>query len=90
MTKTTPEQNKALVLKAFDTLFNRRDYEAAAGFWTSTSSTALISNQVVTACSILSAAHPTICITNTSSSWRRATTSLFTADSQAMAVPLHG
>ena len=33
MTKTTPEQNKALVLKAFDTLFNKRDYEAAAGFW---------------------------------------------------------
>ena len=33
MIKTTPEQNKALVLKAFDTLFNRRDYEAAAGFW---------------------------------------------------------
>jgi predicted SnoaL-like aldol condensation-catalyzing enzyme len=33
MTKTTPGQNKALVLKAFDTLFNRRDYEAAAGFW---------------------------------------------------------
>jgi hypothetical protein len=26
MTKTTPEQNKALVLKAFDTLFNRKDY----------------------------------------------------------------
>jgi predicted SnoaL-like aldol condensation-catalyzing enzyme len=33
MTKTTPEQNKALVLKAFDTLFNKRDYEAAAPFW---------------------------------------------------------
>jgi predicted SnoaL-like aldol condensation-catalyzing enzyme len=33
MTKTTPEQNKALVLEAFDTLFNRRDYKAAAGFW---------------------------------------------------------
>jgi predicted SnoaL-like aldol condensation-catalyzing enzyme len=33
MTKATPEQNKALVLKAFDTLFNKRDYEAAAGFW---------------------------------------------------------
>ena len=33
MIKTTPEQNKALVLKAFDTLFNKRDYEAAAGFW---------------------------------------------------------
>jgi predicted SnoaL-like aldol condensation-catalyzing enzyme len=33
MTKTTLEQNKALVLEAFDTLFNKRDYEAAAGFW---------------------------------------------------------
>jgi predicted SnoaL-like aldol condensation-catalyzing enzyme len=33
MTKTTPEQNKALVLKAFDTLFNKRDYEAASRFW---------------------------------------------------------
>jgi predicted SnoaL-like aldol condensation-catalyzing enzyme len=33
MTKTTPQQNKALVLEAFDTLFNKRDYEAAAHFW---------------------------------------------------------
>src|SRR2546428_10270938 len=33
MTKTTPEQNKALVLEAFNTLFNKRDYEAAARFW---------------------------------------------------------
>jgi len=33
MTKTTPEQNKALVLEAFDTLFNRRDYGAAERFW---------------------------------------------------------
>ena len=33
MTKTTSAQNKALVLEAFDTLFNKRDYEAAAGFW---------------------------------------------------------
>jgi hypothetical protein len=31
MPKTTPEQNKALVLEAFDTLFNKRDY--AAGRW---------------------------------------------------------
>jgi predicted SnoaL-like aldol condensation-catalyzing enzyme len=30
---TTPEQNKALLLKAFDTLFNRRDYAAAEVFW---------------------------------------------------------
>src|SRR5258708_6543043 len=33
MSKTTPEQNKALVLEAFDTLFNKRDYDAAARFW---------------------------------------------------------
>ena len=32
---TTPfeERNKALVLEAFDTLFNKRDYEVAARFW---------------------------------------------------------
>ena len=33
MPKTSPEQNKALVLKAFDTLFNKRDYAAAESFW---------------------------------------------------------
>jgi predicted SnoaL-like aldol condensation-catalyzing enzyme len=33
MTKTTPEQNRALVLEAFDTLFNKRDYSAAERFW---------------------------------------------------------
>jgi hypothetical protein len=27
------EQNKATVLEAFDTLFNRRDYEAAERYW---------------------------------------------------------
>ncbi|MFJ2363767.1 nuclear transport factor 2 family protein [Pseudomonas sp. NPDC087697] len=31
--KTTPEQNKALVLEAFDTLFNKRDYRVATRFW---------------------------------------------------------
>ena len=29
MSQTTQERNKALVLEAFDTLFNKRDYEAA-------------------------------------------------------------
>ena len=33
MPNTTPEQNKATVLEAFDTLFNRRDFEAAERFW---------------------------------------------------------
>jgi hypothetical protein len=32
-TKTTPDQNKILVLEAFDTLFNKRDYAAAERFW---------------------------------------------------------
>jgi predicted SnoaL-like aldol condensation-catalyzing enzyme len=33
MPKTTSEQNKALVLEAFDTLFNKRDYTAAEKLW---------------------------------------------------------
>jgi predicted SnoaL-like aldol condensation-catalyzing enzyme len=31
--KTTPEENKRLVLIAFDTLFNKREYEAAERYW---------------------------------------------------------
>jgi predicted SnoaL-like aldol condensation-catalyzing enzyme len=31
--KATTEQNKELVLEAFDTLFNKRDYAAAEKFW---------------------------------------------------------
>ncbi|AKU92476.1 nuclear transport factor 2 family protein [Vulgatibacter incomptus] len=33
MVQTTLEQNKKLVLDAFDTLFNKRDYDAAEQFW---------------------------------------------------------
>jgi len=33
MTTTLEEMNKALVLEAFDTLFNKRDYKAAERFW---------------------------------------------------------
>jgi predicted SnoaL-like aldol condensation-catalyzing enzyme len=33
MSQTIQERNKALVLEAFDTLFNRRDYAAAERFW---------------------------------------------------------
>jgi predicted SnoaL-like aldol condensation-catalyzing enzyme len=33
MTRTIPDENKTLVLEAFDTLFNRRDYAAAERFW---------------------------------------------------------
>ena len=35
MAKTTEETNKTLVLAAFDTLFNKRDYEAAERYWSS-------------------------------------------------------
>ena len=35
MTKSTQEANKALVLEAFDTLFNKRNYEAAERYWSS-------------------------------------------------------
>jgi predicted SnoaL-like aldol condensation-catalyzing enzyme len=33
MASSREEQNKALVLEAFDTLFNKRDYAAAERFW---------------------------------------------------------
>jgi predicted SnoaL-like aldol condensation-catalyzing enzyme len=33
MSETAQETNKALVLHAFDTLFNKRDYAAAEKFW---------------------------------------------------------
>ena len=34
--KTTLEENKKLVLMAFDTLFNKRDYQAARRYWSTT------------------------------------------------------
>src|SRR5277367_6769351 len=33
MNRTIDDKNKALVLEAFDTLFNKRDYAAAERFW---------------------------------------------------------
>jgi predicted SnoaL-like aldol condensation-catalyzing enzyme len=33
MSNSNAEKNKAIVLKAFDTLFNKRDYTAAERFW---------------------------------------------------------
>ena len=35
MSQSMESKNKALVLKAFDTLFNKRDYAAAERFWSS-------------------------------------------------------
>jgi predicted SnoaL-like aldol condensation-catalyzing enzyme len=36
MSQTKQERNKALVLEAFDTLFNQRDYAAAERYWSPT------------------------------------------------------
>ena len=33
MSKSTTAKNKAIVLEAFETLFNKRDYAAAERFW---------------------------------------------------------
>ena len=33
VSNSSPERNKAIVLEAFDTLFNKRDYAAAERFW---------------------------------------------------------
>jgi predicted SnoaL-like aldol condensation-catalyzing enzyme len=35
MTQAIEEKNKAFVLEAFETLFNKRDYAAAERFWSS-------------------------------------------------------
>jgi predicted SnoaL-like aldol condensation-catalyzing enzyme len=35
MSTTLEEANKRLVIEAFNTLFNKRDYDAAARFWSS-------------------------------------------------------
>jgi predicted SnoaL-like aldol condensation-catalyzing enzyme len=33
MSESTPQRNKAFVLEAFETLFNRKDFVAAGKFW---------------------------------------------------------
>jgi predicted SnoaL-like aldol condensation-catalyzing enzyme len=33
MSKSREEQNKSIVLEAFETLFNKRDYQGALNFW---------------------------------------------------------
>ena len=62
----TEQRNKALVLEAFDTLFNKRDYAAAERFWSQTTfSTARTSNRDARVFSNLSnPARPT-CATRT-------------------------
>ena len=51
MSSSREERNKSIVLDAFETLFNKRDYENALKFWSqNTFNTAPISRPVVTVC----------------------------------------
>ena len=70
MSKTTPKQNKALVLEAFDTLFNKRDDEAAKNAIgrTATSNTVRILRPAATVYSTSSVRCQTLRNTKTSSS----------------------
>jgi hypothetical protein len=55
--RTSPQQNKAVVLEAFETLFNKRDYVAAERFWSDRyTNTVPIFRRAVMACSISFAA----------------------------------
>jgi len=71
MAESKEARNKALVLKAFDTLFNKRDYEAAERYWSP--------NYIQHSAHIepgrdglfnLIRTHPTPCVTNISSQSR--------------------
>ena len=69
------EETKALVLKAFDTLFNKRDYVESGGVLVreTISNTAPTWSLAETVCSTSSAASRTRCAMRTHTSWQRAT-----------------
>ena len=70
MSESTAAKNKAIVLEAFETLFNKRDYAAAERFWSRiTFSTARILLRVARACSTQRKARRRQCATRTHSSW---------------------
>ena len=91
MSQTIQEKNKALVLEAFDTLFNKRDYVAAEKYWSP--------NYIQHSAHIepgrdglfnLIRNTPPPCVTNINSSSRRTSTSSCTDDSQEPAGLLPG
>jgi len=75
MPKTTPEQNKAIVLEAFRTLFNKRDYAAAERFW----SPKYIQHSAHIDCSIWSAQRQIHCTMKISALLQKGITSSRTA-----------
>ena len=83
MSQTTQEKNKALVLEAFDTLFDKRDYAAAEKYWSPDyiQHSAHIEPGRDGLFNLIRSSPPTL-LTNSSSSLRRAITSLCTDVSQ--------
>jgi hypothetical protein len=82
MPKTTPEQNKAIVLEAFDTLFNNATTpQQGASGRRSTFNTARTLRQDAKGCSLLSARRQIPCAMKTNSSSQKATMSLHMAGS---------
>jgi predicted SnoaL-like aldol condensation-catalyzing enzyme len=76
MSNSSPERNKAIVLEAFETLFNKRDYVGAERFW----SPNYIQHSAhippgAKDCLISSAQRRSRCIMRTSSSSQKAITS---------------
>ena len=54
MSGNKPKKTKALVLEAFDTLFNKRDYAAAERYWSPTYIQQRTSSLAARVCSISS------------------------------------
>jgi hypothetical protein len=73
MSEKIEPRNKALVLEAFDTLFNKRDYVAAERYCLTTFNTALISHLVGKVCSISSRAFRQRSSMSQERSWLRET-----------------
>ena len=72
MATTTEQSNKALVLEAFDTLFNKRDYAAAERFWSpSYIQHSNTSRQAAMVCLDWSRLLPRRCDMKTERSWPR-------------------
>jgi len=92
MSQTIQEKNKALVLDAFDTLFNKRNYAAAEKYWSPNyiQHSAHIERRVAMDCSIWSATHRHAALRASAHRSRRRLRSSCTDDSQGPAGLLPG
>jgi hypothetical protein len=86
MGQTIESKNKALALEAFDTLFNKRNSEAAERYWSPNYiHIALISRLVVKACSISLRAFRRRLGMSPERLWPKGTLSSCTGDTRATA-----